>query len=94
MTTPEDSPLTPTQAANFRILRRVIFGVTVVVFALLLWRAMSPGGQISNMLHGSSLSKLDDTGRASALALSVLAGLAFAWLAATNLAQILARRIK
>jgi hypothetical protein len=94
MTTPEDSSLTPTQAANFRILRRVIFAVTLVVFALLLWRAMSPGGEISHMLHGSSLSRLDGTARASVLALSVLAGLGFAWLAATNIAKILARRVK
>lgn len=94
MTTAEDSPMTAAQAANFRMLRRVIFGVMVVVFAFLLWRAMLPGGQISNMLHGSSLARLDDTGRASALALSVLAGLVFGWFAATNIARILTRRIK
>jgi hypothetical protein len=86
--------MTPAQAANFRLLRRVIFGSTVVCFAFLLWRSMSPGGQISNMLLGPGLARMDETGRASVLALSVLAGLVFAWLAATNIAKILARRIK
>ena len=94
MTTTEDSSMTPTQAANFRILRRVIFGVAVVILAFLLWRAILPGGQISNMLHGPSLSKLDDTGRAAALALSVLAGLVFAWFASSNIAKILARHVE
>jgi hypothetical protein len=92
--TPEDSPLTPTQAANFRLLRRVIFGTTVVCFAFLLWRSMSPGGQISNMLQQSGLARMGENGRAAALALSVLAGLVFAWFAATNIAKILARRIE
>jgi len=55
---------------------------------------MLPGGQISNMLHGPSLSKLDDTGRAAALALSVLAGLVFAWFASSNIAKILARHVE
>jgi len=66
----------------------------VVILAFLLWRAMLPGGQISNMLHGPSLPKLDDTGRAAALALSVLAGLVFAWFASSNIAKILARHVE
>jgi hypothetical protein len=94
MATPEDSSMTPTQAANFRALRRTIFGAAVVVLAFLLWRSSVPGGEVSNALQGSSLSKLSGTGRASVLALSVLAGLGFAWLASTNLAKILARQVK
>ncbi len=92
--TPSDSAMTPTQAANFKKLRLVIFGTCVLVFAFLLWRAMAPGGQISNMLQGPSLSRMDATWRASALALSVLAGLVFAWFASTNVAKILARQVK
>jgi len=89
-----DPPLNPSQMVNFKKLRWVVFGTCLAVFALLLWRAMGPGGQISNILHGPSMSKMDDTGRASALALSVLAGLVFAWYASTNIARILARHIK
>jgi hypothetical protein len=93
MTTLDGSSMTPAQAANFRILRRVIFGVAVVIFAFLLWRAMLPGGQISNMLQGSSLSKLDGSVRPFAVALSVLAGILFAWFASSNIAKVLARQV-
>jgi len=86
--------MTPTQAANFKKLRLIVFGTCVLVFSFLLWRAMVPGGQISNILHGSSMSKMDDTGRASALASSILAGLVFAWFASTNIAKILARQVR
>jgi len=89
-----NSPMSPSQTANFKKLRWVVFGSCLVCLALLLWRAMTPGGQISNILHSASMSKMDDTGRASALALSVLAGLVFAWFASTNIAKILARHIK
>ena len=89
-----NSPLNPSQTANFKKLRWVVFGACLVFFALLLWRAMAPGGQISNILHGASMSNMDATGRASALALSVLAGLVFAWFASTNIAKILARHTK
>ena len=94
MTTSKDSSLTPAQASNLRILRRVVFGVAAVIFAFLLWRAMLPGGQISKMVQGSSLSKLDASVRAAAVALSVLAGLVFAWFAASNIAKVLARQVK
>ena len=94
MTTSEDSAVAPAQGANFEILRRVVFGVAVVTSSFLLWHEMQPGGRISNALHGSSLSKLDGTGRASVLALSVLAGLVFAWFASTNIAKILARQVR
>jgi hypothetical protein len=94
MTTSEDSAMTPAQAANFKILRRVVFGAAVVISSVLLWHEMQPGGQISIALHRSSLSRLDGTGRASVLALSVLAGLVFAWFASTNIAKILARQVR
>ena len=94
MATPDDSSMTPAQAANFRTLRRVIFGVAVVVIAFLLGRSSVPGGEIGNALQGTTLSKLSGTGRSLVLALSVLAGLGFAWLASTNLAKILARQVK
>ena len=86
--------MTPAQTANFRILRRVIFGVAVAVIAFLLWRSSVPRGEIGNALQGTTLSQLSGTGRALVLALSVLAGLGFAWLASTNLAKILARQVK
>jgi hypothetical protein len=94
MTTSEDSAMTPTQAANFKTLRRVVFSVAVVVLSFLLWRGMQPDGQISKALTGSSLSKLDSTGRTSVLTVSVLAGLVFVWFASTNIAKILARQVK
>jgi hypothetical protein len=94
MATRDDSFMTPAQATNFRILRRVIFGVAVIVIAFLLWRSSLPGGEIGNALQGRTLSRMSGTGRALVLALSVLAGLGFAWLASTNLAKILARQVK
>lgn len=94
MATPDDSSMTPAQAANFRILRRVIFAVAVVVIAFMLWRSSAPGGEIGHALQGTTLSKMSGTGRALVLALSVLAGLGFAWRASTNLARILARQVR
>jgi len=46
MTTSEDSAVAPAQGANFKILRRVVFGVAVVTSSFLLWHAMQPGGRI------------------------------------------------
>ncbi len=94
MATSEDGSMTPTQATNFRTLRRVIFGAALVVFAFLLWRSSLQGGELSNVFEGRALSRLSGTARASVLALSVLAGLGFAWLAATNIAKVLARQVK
>jgi hypothetical protein len=94
MTTSEDSSMTPTQVANFKKLRLVVFGSCMVVFSFILWRAMVPGGQISNMLHGPGLSKLSDTGRASVLAICVVVALIFGWFASTNIARVLARQVR
>lgn len=89
-----DSSMTPSQIANFKKLRWVVLAACLAGFSLLMWRAMAPGGYISNILHGASMSRMDDTWRASALALSVLVGLVFAWFASTNIAKILARHIE
>jgi hypothetical protein len=91
---PREDQLTSAQAENFKVLRRVIFGAALLVFSLLLWRALAEGGQVDSALHGSSLSKLDGVTRACLLTLCVLVGLVFAWLASTNLAKILARQVK
>jgi hypothetical protein len=90
----EEDQFTSAQAENFKVLRRVIFGAALLVFSLLLWRALAAGGQINSALHGSSLSKLDGATRACLLTVCVLVGLVFTWLASTNLAKILARQVK
>ena len=94
MVTSNDGALTPSQAANFKVLRRVVFGVGVAIFSYLLWRHMQPGGQLGNVLDGYVLSKWGSAARAFVLALSVLAGLAFLWLASTNIAKALARQVE
>jgi len=86
------TPLTRAQAVHFRKLRRVIFGTAVLIFGFMLWYSIV-SGEISGMLRGPGLSKMDSTGRTTALTLCVLAGLVFAWIASGNIAKLLSRRI-
>lgn len=98
MNTPEGAfsdPLAPEQVAAFKKLRLIIFTVCVLVFAALLAQSVMPGGEIHEMLHaGAMATHMDSTGRASALAICVLAGLVFGWIASGRVAKVLARRIR
>jgi len=94
MTTTEDSSMTPTQAANFRILRRVIFGGGGDSCLPAVARD-APGW--ADQQHASRTIAVE-AGRHRACgrsgALSVLAGLVFAWFASSNIAKILARHVE
>jgi hypothetical protein len=89
MTDLEDSPLTPAQETSYKKLRWVAFVSGVAVGALLIWQSINHG-RMRSMLAGFH----DPTSRASALAISVLVGLGVLWLAAGNIAKILARKVR
>jgi hypothetical protein len=74
----------------FRKLRLLVFGTAVAGLFVSVWLNMAPGGSLYNVLHSTTM---DSTGRASALALCVLLGLVFSWVAANNVAKVLARNV-
>ena len=94
MATSNDDAPTSTQETNFKMLRRVVFGVGLAVFSYLLWRHMQPGGQLGNVLDGSVLSNWSGIARALLLTLCVLAGLVFLWFASTSIAETLAKQVR